>query len=190
VCVTLPASPKTVRARRGMLLLAQLCMFTSLEEWLPQETTAGQRLGKMGVRPSDESRPQLDWLRSSTWSKAALGLPANAGGVMTMPSSSGINRLGQGCASDQRSPNYRRDSVRSAAAEFHRKQRSGRLTIQLPDFAHAPRSAAIAPRTTSRFSPLENLLSGCGKAQRSKQNWPAGRDTVAGQSDIHVTSRR
>jgi hypothetical protein len=39
-----------------MLLLAQLCMFTSFEEWLPQETTAGQRIGEeRRQRPSDES---------------------------------------------------------------------------------------------------------------------------------------
>ena len=32
-----------------MLLLAQLCMFTLLEEWLPQETTLDSGLEKKGV---------------------------------------------------------------------------------------------------------------------------------------------
>ena len=75
-----------------MLRLAQLCIFTLVEEWLPQETTAGQRSGEeRRQRPSDESRPTALWLRSSAWSKAAWDA-CNAGGVATMPSSPGNNR--------------------------------------------------------------------------------------------------
>ena len=74
-----------------MLLLALLCIFTLLEEWLRQETTAGQRIGEERRQlPSDESGPQPGRLRNSAWSEAALGLPATQAGLRRCPRRQGI----------------------------------------------------------------------------------------------------
>ncbi|WP_209005490.1 hypothetical protein, partial [Steroidobacter agaridevorans] len=68
VCVTLPASPKTVtHAWRNAAVGAALYIYV-----VRRMIAAGERLEKeRRQRPSDESGPQPDWLRSSAWSEAA-----------------------------------------------------------------------------------------------------------------------
>jgi hypothetical protein len=94
VCVTLSAAPKTVtHAWRNAAFNAVLYIGVAVRMIAAGDTTAGQRIRKMGVSArSDESGPQPIGCRSYVWSGSCWGGCLLSRRVTTMPSSPGNNR--------------------------------------------------------------------------------------------------
>jgi len=81
VCVTFSASPKTVtHAWRNAAFGAALYVYVVRRTVAAGDVRWTAVRKERRQRPSDESRPQPGWPRSSAWSEAALGVPATQAG--------------------------------------------------------------------------------------------------------------
>lgn len=153
-----------------MLLLAQLCMVTSLEEWLPQETTAGQRLRNIGVSARVMSQDHsLIGCAAPPGLKLLWGCLQTQAGLRRCPRRQGII-VG---AEDAPAPSDLQTNIVSPRALRPMSSTEGRKAgdwrFSSLDFAQTPACGhRRAMDHLTRLSPLENLLGpGCGGDQRS-----------------------